>query len=151
MPDARSQSAVVSGALQRDPTAQELSDTMNSLANAGAQGQTQLLATAKTIARNLFASTNYELSNTRSKERYTTDLYYAYTQRGHDNGGLGWWAPQAGDDATNRINVLNAFEGCGEFQTSDDQPSEEDVRCWMSDVSREIQSGSNLAATDRRR
>jgi hypothetical protein len=66
MPDARSQSDVVSGALQRDPTAQELRDIMDSLANARAQGQTQLLATAKTIARGSFTQPNYEENPLRS-------------------------------------------------------------------------------------
>jgi RHS repeat-associated protein len=49
--------------------------------------------------------------------QYTADLYYAYLQRGPDDGGLGFWAGQAAGGVTNRTNVCNAFEGSGEFQT----------------------------------
>ncbi len=102
------------GAKQRDPTSQELQDSTNQLAAAGAQGQSQLLATASYIARSLFTSTNYETSPYRSDVQYVADLYYAYLQRGPDDSGLGWWAGQA---ASSRVNVCNAFEASGEFQT----------------------------------
>lgn len=102
------------GAKQRDPTTQELQDATNQLATAGAQSQSQLLATASQIARSLFTSTGYETSPYRSDVQYVADLYYAYLQRAPDDGGLAWWAGQA---AGSRVNVCNAFEASGEFQT----------------------------------
>jgi RHS repeat-associated protein len=102
------------GALQRDPTPAELQDKINQLAAAGAQGQSQVLTTATQIARSLFTSTNYETSPYRSDIQYTADLYYAYLQRGPDDSGLNFWAGQA---ASSRVNVCNAFEASGEFQT----------------------------------
>lgn len=102
------------GALQRDPTSQELSDKINQLAIAGAQSQSQLQTVANQIARSLFTATNYETSPYRSDAQYVADLYYAYLQRGPDDGGLGWWTGQA---ASSRVNVCNAFEASSEFQT----------------------------------
>jgi RHS repeat-associated protein len=100
------------GALQRDPTAQELTEKTNQLAAAGAQGPAQLLTTASQIARGLFTSTNYETTGGRSDRQYTTDLYYAYLQRGPDDSGLNWWAPQA---TQSRARVCDAFETSSEF------------------------------------
>jgi len=105
------------GALQRDPTSQELTAKTNELAIAGAQSQAQLIVKAKEIARSLFVQTNYETSPWRSDTQYVTDLYYTYLQRGPDAAGLGSWAPQAAGSVQNRINVLNAFEASGEFAT----------------------------------
>ncbi len=103
------------GAKQRDPTAPELQDGINQLAAAGVVSQAQLLATASQIARALFTSTNYETAApARTNAQYVSDLYYAYLQRGPDDSGLGWWTGQA---AASRVNVCNAFEASGEFQT----------------------------------
>jgi RHS repeat-associated protein len=102
------------GAKQRDPTTPELQDATSQLAAAGAQSQAQLLTTATQIARSLFTSTNYETSPYRSDVQYVADLYYAYLQRGPDDSGLNFWAGQA---ASSRANVCNAFEASGEFQT----------------------------------
>jgi RHS repeat-associated protein len=103
------------GAKQRDPNSQELQDGINQLAAAGAQSQAQLQTVAAQIARSLFTSTNYETAApARSDLQYVADLYYAYLQRGPDDGGLGFWAGQA---AGSRANVCNAFEASGEFQT----------------------------------
>jgi RHS repeat-associated protein len=103
------------GALQRDPTAQELTDKVNQLAAAGAQSQSQLLTTANQIARSLFTATNYETSPYRSDAQYVADLYYAYLQRAPDDGGLGYWTWVV--SVNGRANVCNAFEASGEFQT----------------------------------
>jgi RHS repeat-associated protein len=103
------------GALQIDPTAQQMTDRTNELAAAGVLGQASLQAKANEIARSLFAQTTYE--STKSETQYVSDLYYAYLQRAPDSSGLGWWAPQAVGGTTNRINVLNAFEASGEFLT----------------------------------
>ncbi len=103
------------GALQRDPTSQELQDNVNQLAAAGAQSQSQLLTAAKQIARSLFISTAFETSPYRSDVQYVTDLYYTYLQRAPDDGGLGWWVSQV--PGSGRENVLNAFEASSEFAT----------------------------------
>ena len=100
--------------LERDPSASELAEKMNQLAQAGAQGgETQLLSTARAIARGLFESTEY-VNRNRTTEQYVTDLYIAYLQRGPDTGGLNHWVGntnQYGRGAT-----LNAFEVCTEFE-----------------------------------
>jgi|GEM_PF-3688565 len=103
------------GALQRDPTSQELQDKVNQLAAAGAQSQSQLLTVASQIARSLFTSTGYETTPYRSDAQYVADLYTAYLQRGPDDGGLGWWTGQV--PGSGRANVCNAFEGSSEFAT----------------------------------
>jgi RHS repeat-associated protein len=103
------------GAFQSDPTPQQMTDRTNELAAAGVLGQASLQAKANEIARSLFAQTTYESS--RTETQYVSDLYYAYLQRAPDSSGLGWWAPLAVGGTTNRINVLNAFEASGEFQT----------------------------------
>ena len=103
------------GALQRDPTSAELQDKVNQLAAAGATSQSQLLTVASQIARSVFTATNYETSPYRSDQQYTADLYYAYLQRGPDDGGLGYWAWVV--SINGRANVCNAFEASGEFQT----------------------------------
>ena len=104
------------GALQRDPTSTELQNGINSLASAGATGgYSQLLTAVSQLARSLFTSTNYEYNTGRSDSQYTADLYYAYLQRGPDDGGLGWWVSQI--PGSGRANVCNAFEGSSEFQT----------------------------------
>jgi RHS repeat-associated protein len=102
------------GALQRDPTALELQDKAAQLAEAGAQGQAQLLAKAKEIARGLFLQTAYETSPYRSDPQYVTDLYYAYLQRGPDDSGLNWWLGQL---SWGRSYACDAFEASSEFQT----------------------------------
>jgi len=92
-----------------------LQDGINQLAAAGAQSQAQLQTVANQIARSLFTSTYYEtLPPARTDVQYVTDLYYAYLQRGPDDSGLGFWTGQA---AGSRVNVCNAFEVSGEFQT----------------------------------
>ncbi|HBB87171.1 MAG TPA: hypothetical protein DC047_06110 [Blastocatellia bacterium] len=106
------------GARHSDPTPQQLMDGMNQLAAAGATSQAQLFTVASHLARSLFTQTNYETNAPGSSDlQYTTDLYYAYLQRGPDGGGLGYWANQAAGGVTNRTNVCNAFEASGEFQT----------------------------------
>ncbi|HKB68560.1 MAG TPA: DUF4214 domain-containing protein, partial [Pyrinomonadaceae bacterium] len=92
-----------------------MQDGINQLAAAGAQSQAQLQTVANQIARSLFTSTYYEtLPPARTDVQYVTDLYYAYLQRGPDDSGLGFWTGQA---AGSRVNVCNAFEVSGEFQT----------------------------------
>ncbi|MCA1614559.1 MAG: DUF4214 domain-containing protein, partial [Acidobacteria bacterium] len=103
------------GALQRDPTAQELQDRTNELAAAGYQGKSQLLQKAKEIARSLFTQTAYETSPYRSDSQYVTDLYYAYLHRAPDTPGLNNWTAAAAGSVTNRSNVCDAFQESAEF------------------------------------
>lgn len=103
------------GALRRDPTAQELSDTTNQLAAAGAQGRAQLLQNAKEVARALFTPTGYELSPYRTDGQYVSDLYYTYLQRAPDDWGLGYWSGAAAGGAGNRSNVCDALQESAEF------------------------------------
>lgn len=105
------------GALQRDPTAQELQDRTNELATAGAQGEAQLLQKAKEIARALFVQTVYETSPARSDAQYVTDLYYAYLHRAPDTPGLNNWTAAAAGGVTNRSYVCDAFQQSAEFST----------------------------------
>jgi RHS repeat-associated protein len=101
------------GALRRDPTPQELQDASNQLAAAGAQSQSQLLGTAKQVARALFTQTSYENSPYRSDPQYVADLYYAYMQRAADDNGLGWWVLQLGSKT--RSGVCDDFQNSIEF------------------------------------
>ncbi len=103
------------GALQRDPTAQELEEKTNQLAAAGVQGQAQLLAKAKEVARALFLQTNYETSPSRSDVQYVHDLYYTYMQRAPDDAGLAAWVAYAAGGAGNRANACTTMEGSSEF------------------------------------
>lgn len=102
------------GALHRDPTAQELADASNQLAAAGAQGQSQLLGTAKQLARALFTQTAYETASpARTDSQYVSDLYYAYMQRAADDSGLGWWVSQLASKG--RSGVCDDFQNSIEF------------------------------------
>jgi RHS repeat-associated protein len=103
------------GALQRDPTSQELQSGINQLATAGAQSESQLQTSAAQLARSLFTSTSYETTNGRSDRQYVTDLYYTYLQRGPDDSGLNYWTSQVA--TSGRAAVCNAFEASSEFQT----------------------------------
>jgi hypothetical protein len=80
------------GALQRHPASTKLTNGVNSLATAGAQGQSQLLTAATSLARGLFTETNYE--STRSDTQFVTDVYYACLQRGPDTGCCCDWRAQ---------------------------------------------------------
>jgi RHS repeat-associated protein len=100
------------GALQRDPTPQELQDASNQLAAAGAQSKSQLLGTAKQVARALFTQTSYENAPYKSDPQYVADLYYAYMQRAADNSGLGWWVSQL---SKGRSGVCDDFQNSPEF------------------------------------
>jgi RHS repeat-associated protein len=101
------------GALRRDPTPQELQDTSNQLAAADAQSKSQLLGTAKQVARALFTQTSYEMqSPARTDPQYVSDLYYAYMQRAPDDSGLGWWVSQL---SKGRSGVCDDFQNSIEF------------------------------------
>jgi len=125
------------GALRRDPTAQELQDTSNTLATAAVQrGQPQLLGTAKQVARALFTQTAYETASpARTDAQYVGDLYYTYLQRAADDSGLNWWVSQLASKG--RSGVCDDFQNSIEFDvlvttlygssTSDNQRTEQFV------------------------
>jgi RHS repeat-associated protein len=124
------------GALRRDPTPLELQTASNQLAAAGAQSKSQLLGTAKQVARALFTQTSYEtLSPARTDSQYISDLYYAYMQRAADDSGLGWWVSQL--TSKGRSGVCDDFQNSIEFDalvttlygnaTSDNQRTEQFV------------------------
>ena len=62
----RCMQALYYGALQVEPTPQQLTDKTNELATAGATSQAQLLVKAKEIARALFVQTTYETNPSRT-------------------------------------------------------------------------------------
>lgn len=102
-------------ALSRDPSAGELQQKMDELAQSGAQGgESQLLAKARQIARGLFESGEYVQRN-RTDAQYVTDLYNSYLQRGPDQGGLNFWISNT--QSNGRGATLNAFEVSTEFAT----------------------------------
>jgi RHS repeat-associated protein len=101
-------------ALGRDPSATESQQQVDTLALAGSQGQSQLLTTAKSLARGLFQSSEY-ISRNRTDSQYVTDIYNSYLQRGPDTGGLNFWVSNTQDNG--RAATLNAFEVCTEFAT----------------------------------
>jgi RHS repeat-associated protein len=100
--------------LARDASASELQQKTDQLAQAGVQGETQLLAAAKSIARGLFESQEYAARD-RTDTEYVTDLYNAYLQRGPDATGLNFWIQDAQNNR--RGHTLTSFEVSTEFQT----------------------------------
>jgi RHS repeat-associated protein len=101
-------------ALARDVTSTELQQKMDTLAQAGVQGEAQLITSAKSVARGLFESPEY-VARGRTDSQYVTDLYNAYLQRGPDTSGLNFWVGNT--QANGRGATLNAFEVCTEFAT----------------------------------
>jgi len=100
------------GALQRDPTTQEVQDATNQLATAGAQGQSQLLTTASQIARSLFTSlTTRRPSQTLICNRLVLCLFAARAGRPRVDLVSEFKFRQR------RANVCNGFDASGEFQT----------------------------------
>ncbi|MGH9968423.1 MAG: DUF4214 domain-containing protein, partial [Pyrinomonadaceae bacterium] len=98
----------------REATAAELQQEMDTLGQAGVQGEAQLLTTARSIARGLFQSSEYSARG-RTDSQYVTDLYNSYLQRGPDTPGLNYWVSNT--QANGRGATLNAFEVCTEFAT----------------------------------
>jgi hypothetical protein len=82
-------------------------------ATAGAQSQAQLLTVASQIARSLFTSTNYETSPYCSDTQYVADLSAPISSVLQTTAG----SVGGRQAASSRVNVCNAFEGSGEFQT----------------------------------
>ena len=99
--------------LARDPSASELQQKMNDMAQAGAQGGETQLLTAHSIARGLFESTEY-VNRNRTTGQYVTDLYNAYLQRGPDADGLNHWINNTNQNG--RAATLDAFRAATEYR-----------------------------------
>ena len=100
--------------LARDPNPAELQQKTDQLAQAGVQGESQLLAATRTVARGLFESAEYAERN-RTNTEYVTDLYNAYLQRAPDTSGLSFWVSDAQNNG--RAHTLTSFEVSTEFIT----------------------------------
>ena len=100
--------------LARDPNSTELQQKTDQLAQAGVQGESQLLAAAKLVARGLFESSEY-VARGRTDSQYVTDLYNAYLQRAPDTSGLNFWVQDVQNNG--RGHTLTSFEVSSEFAT----------------------------------
>jgi len=100
------------GALARQPNATELQSWTDQLRQAYYQGQSQLLATAQYLGRQLFKSQEY-ISRGRSDHDYVYDLYKGYLQREPDQAGWDYWTGQV--PSQGRDNVREAFALSPEF------------------------------------
>ncbi len=101
-----------SGALARSPNSAELNSWTSQLREAYYLGQSQEIATASYMGRQLFKSQEYASRN-RSDHDFVGDLYWAYLQRAPDQGGWDFWTSQVG--ANGRDAVRDAFATSGEF------------------------------------
>ena len=102
------------GALNRQPNATELQTWTDQLRQSYYQGQSQLLATAIYMGRQIFKSQEY-LNRNRIPHDYVYDLYKSYLQREPDQSGWDFWTPQV---TTNGPDAVRAgFELSTEFAT----------------------------------
>jgi RHS repeat-associated protein len=108
------------GALARQPNVNELQSWTTQLRQAYYQGQTQLLAAALYLGRQLFKSAEYANRN-RDNHWYVYDLYWAYGQREPDAPGWSFWEGVVNTDIQNgldgREHARLAWEQSGEFAT----------------------------------
>lgn len=107
------------GSLQYQPSDADLQTWTNTLTNAQAQGQAQMLTQARAFERSLFQSAEYA-SLSRSDEDFVADLYWAYLMREPDEAGYNYWLSVLQNDNAQGFNgrehLLQAFESCQEFQ-----------------------------------
>ncbi|MBV9211539.1 MAG: DUF4214 domain-containing protein, partial [Acidobacteria bacterium] len=101
------------GALNRQPNPVEAEQKSNELAQAQAQGFSQLITAGKNLGYMLFQSQEY-INRGRSDRDYVYDLYKAWLQREPDQSGWDFWTGGVGRDG--RAAVLEAFAVCSEFQ-----------------------------------
>jgi RHS repeat-associated protein len=102
-----------SGALGRDPTSSELSQGIDRLNAAAAQGQGQTITEGQALGREIFASTEY-VNRNRSDHDFVMDLYFATVQRAPDT--AGWEAWTSAVASAGRAAVREGFLASGEFQ-----------------------------------
>ncbi|HEX8633127.1 MAG TPA: DUF4214 domain-containing protein [Pyrinomonadaceae bacterium] len=122
-PPARRKTAMLvnqfySTAFEDWPSDDELLNWTNRLNTAAAQGQEQLLAEARALARAVFQSAEY-INLGRSDEDFVTDLYNAYLWRAPDADGYNFWLNTLRNDNAQGINgrehLLQAFEYSTDF------------------------------------
>src|SRR5205085_6543244 len=99
--------------LGRDPSSSELATQTAALDSAAAQGQSQVVAQAQTLARSIFNSQEYANRN-RSDRDFVSDLYLALLGRAPDSGGWDAWTNAV--PIYGRSAVLEGFLGSGEYQ-----------------------------------
>jgi RHS repeat-associated protein len=104
------------GALKRPPTAAELQQQTNVLAQAQLQGQAQLIAAAQNLGAMLFNSSEYLALQT-TNPQYITDLYQAYLQRLADAPGHAFWLNKLNSGET-RFDIRRAFDLAPEFHNN---------------------------------
>jgi len=102
------------GALARQPNAVELQSWTDQLRQAYYQGQSQEVATAIYMGRQLFKSQEYANRN-RDNHWFVYDLYWAYLQRDPDSGGWSSWESLV--NSIGRDAVRAGFEQSTEFAT----------------------------------
>ena len=100
------------GALARSPNSSELNSWTSQLREAYYLGQSQEIATASYMGRELFKSQEYANRN-RSDHDFVGDLYWAYLQRAPDQAGWDWWTSQV--SVSGRDAVRDAFATSDEF------------------------------------
>src|ERR1044072_270766 len=98
------------GAFARPPSASELSDWLNTFAQAQSQGT--LLSAAQNLGWTLFQSSEYA-NRGRSNYEFVYDCYVAYLQRLPDQSGWDFWT--ANTNANGRAATLMAFAVSSEF------------------------------------
>jgi RHS repeat-associated protein len=99
-------------ALNRQPIAVELQSWTDQLRQAYYQAQSQLLASAQYMGRQIFKSAEY-VNRNRVEHDYVYDLYKAYLQREPDQSGWDYWTTQVPPNG--RDNVREAFALSSEF------------------------------------
>ncbi len=93
-----------SGALNRQPTSDELQSANNQLYGAYYQGQTQLFYAAGDLGRQLFNSQEY-INRGRSDHDYVYDLYWAYLQRAPDQPSWDAWTSAVATDGREHVRL----------------------------------------------
>jgi RHS repeat-associated protein len=101
-----------SGALNRQPNESESTQWTTSLNQAMAQGFDPLLTQAQSLGQTLFTSAEYSNG---SNTDFVNDLYWAYLQRGPDQGGLDFWVYQLNQGASRAV-IRQEFAISLEFQ-----------------------------------
>lgn len=104
------------------PSNGERDNSIATMTQAQAQGQTHLIAAAKTFGESLFSSSNYNNSN--SNAQYVTDLYIAYlgrdpnylTDPNPQNNEAYGWVHALDTNSASRADVRNGFAYSSEFQ-----------------------------------
>ena len=105
------------GALGRAPSISEMSQWTATLTTAQAQGASQLLGAAQSLAATLFNSAEYNAPPGKSNEAFVTDLYEGYLHRAPDPSGYTNWLTTLNGGAS-RATVRQGFSDSIEFRTN---------------------------------